>query len=184
MDLSDMDEGGFDESKEDDEQPVSMEVDNDEELPPAPKPQGRHVVEVEMDRSRVRTGGQYAKTTKVAEKRVVAPPTDVKKSDFSSSLRSAGADDVLSNAEVAILLAKYGDPNTTGTEVQKQSTSVFDATFEYVQRFSTTKHPERKPEYVAACEKIWKHFGLVLKKRMVKRWSTIWNPLKLQPCAI
>ena len=153
MDLSDMDEGGFDESKEDDEQPVSMEVDNDEELPPAPKPQGRHVVEVEMDRSRVRTGGQYAKTTKVAEKRVVAPPTDVKKSDFSSSLRSAGADDVLSNAEVAILLAKYGDPNTTGTEVQKQSTSVFDATFEYVQRFSTTKHPERKPEYVAALRK-------------------------------
>ena len=149
MDLDDMDiDDGFEENKSGEEQEDTMDLDK---LPPAPTPQGRYVVEI--DRSRVRTGGQYAKATKRAEKTITAPPTDVKKKDFASSLKASGAHDVLSNSEVAILLAKYGDPNTDGNEVQKQSESVFDSTFEYVKRFASTKNPTMKEEYVAALRK-------------------------------
>ena len=153
MDLGDNDEG-FDESKSNNEEVVAMDVEPTTNLPPAPFPQGKHKIVVEIDRSRVRTGGQYANPkTDRTKKSIIAAPTDVKKSDFATSLVAAGAADVLSNSEVAILLSKYGDPNTSGAEVQKQSTSVFDQTFEYVERFSSTKHPTKKIEYVVALRK-------------------------------
>ena len=146
-DASNLD-GGFEETK-DDSNDDDIDMDGlEEQLPPAKKPQGRYVVEI--DRSRVRTGGQYAKAVRTTEKAIVAPPTDVKKQDFASSLEAAGAHDVLTNAEVAILLSKYGDPDVSGNEVQKQTTSVFDATFEYAKRFSSTKYPTMKEEEVAA----------------------------------
>jgi predicted esterase YcpF (UPF0227 family) len=151
MDIGDDDEGGYEENKSDDGDGDDMEMDEPEVLPPAVKPQGKYIVEI--DRSRVRTGGQYAKSVKLTAKKHVAPPTDVKKSNFDAALRSAGADDVLSNAEVAILLAQYGDPNTTGANGALQSTSVFDSTLEYVKRFSSVKNPTTKVAYVEALRK-------------------------------
>jgi hypothetical protein len=148
MDETNNIEGGFEETKDNDDSDLDME---DVSIPPAPKPHGRYVVEI--DRSRVRTGGQYAKSVRKAEKVILAPPTDVKKKDFAASLKLSGAHDVLSNAEVAILLNKYGDPNLSGNEVQKQTTSVFDSTLEYAKRFSGTKNPTMKEEYVVALRK-------------------------------
>ena len=147
---------------------------------PAPAPAKPFV----RDMNRTRVGGQYAAVDLTKRGEAVPLPKNVHDPRFGESLAAINAQDVLSNAEVAIALSEVEELNNAtggGAGLGGDEDNVFELTRAYVTAFSGTRDPTYKKEEVRALK-------LKLQEKEFVRFSehdhTELDPAVLEPFEI